>query len=364
MERKTPLYDIHCKLGGKMVPFGGYLMPVQYGAGVIAEHMATRTQAGLFDVSHMGEFEVSGPGSLAFLQQVLTNNMDGMQDGDCRYSPMCNWQGGAVDDLIVYKLGQERYWMVVNASNREKDWNWLSQFLGDAVAMQDLSEQTAEVALQGPRAETILSGLCDARQLPKQSYHFVEDIVVCGVHCLVSRTGYTGEDGFELYCRSEDAAALWNGLMEAGKSHGLLPCGLGARDTLRLEAGMPLYGHEMSEDITPIEANLGFFVKMDKADFIGKQALQEKGAPARRRTGLKVVGRGIAREGALVYLDGKEIGVVTSGTQLPYLGYAGAMAMLRLEAREPGTLVQIDVRGRTVEAEVVKLPFYKRESKG
>ncbi|MDL2324075.1 glycine cleavage system aminomethyltransferase GcvT [Ruminococcaceae bacterium OttesenSCG-928-A16] len=364
MEKKTALYENHLAAGGKMVPFAGYLMPVQYPTGVIAEHMAVRTAAGLFDVSHMGELLISGTGALPFLQQLLTNNMEGMANGDCRYSPMCNKAGGVVDDLIVYRYSQHLYLLVVNAANLQKDIDWIKAHLPVDVDMTDNSGNISELALQGPKAEAILAKVADKAALPVKPYTFVGQMDVAGIECIVSRTGYTGEDGFELYCATENGPLLWDALLAAGKEEGLIPCGLGARDTLRLEAGMPLYGHEMDDVITPREAALSFFVKMDKPDFIGKAALEEKGEPARRRTGLKMVGRGIAREGCAVYSqNGEEIGVVTSGTQLPFVGYAGAMALLPNQYREPGTLVEVDVRGRRVEAEVIKLPFYRRASK-
>lgn len=358
MEKTTPLYQQHIDAGGKMVAFGGYLMPVQYKTGVIAEHMATRQAAGLFDVSHMGELVVSGGQALPFLQKMLTNNMEGMQNGDCRYSPMCSPDGGVVDDLIVYKLEENKYWMVVNAANREKDVEWLTKHLMPGVELEDISDSIGEIALQGPKAEAIMAKVADPAALPQKGYTFHEKVMVAGVECLVSRTGYTGEDGFELYCPSGDVHTLWQKLLQAGAQDGLIPCGLGARDTLRLEAGMPLYGHEMSETITPKEAGLGIFVKMDKPDFIGKQALVQD--PKRRRTGLQMVDRGIAREGALVLKDGQEIGIVTSGTQLPFVGYAGAMALVDSQYREEGTLLEVNVRGRILQAKVVKLPFYKR----
>lgn len=361
MELKTPLYEKHVAAGGKMVPFAGYSMPVQYGSGVITEHMAVRKAAGLFDVSHMGEVVISGEGATDFLQNLLTNTMDGMADGDCRYSPMCNREGGVVDDLLVYRYGQHLYMLVVNASNREKDVNWMRENLPPSVNLVDNSDNVAELALQGPKAAVILSKLSDPFKMPQKNYTFVGSLDVAGIECIVSRTGYTGEDGFELYCANENAQALWDALLEEGAEDGLIPCGLGARDTLRLEAGMPLYGHEMNDTITPKEAGLGMFVKMDKPDFIGKKAMEDMGEPKRRRSALKMVGRGIARDGCEVYVGDEKVGVVTSGTQLPFVGYAGAMALLGTDHREIGTHVEVDVRGRRVEAEIIKMPFYKRQ---
>lgn len=358
MEKKTPLYDKHVAAGGKMVPFAGYLMPVQYGEGVIAEHTAVRQKAGMFDVSHMGELWLLGKGALETLQMLMTNDMDGMENGDCRYSPMCNEKGGVVDDLIVYKVDDETYLLVVNAGNHDKDVTWVNSHLLGDVRMENRSDATGQIALQGPEAEKILSKLVK-EPLPEKNYTFKPELEVDGRKCIVSRTGYTGEDGFEVYCKAEDTPALWDAMLAAGKDEGLIPCGLGARDTLRLEAGMPLYGHEMNEEITPYQAMLGFFVKMDKADFIGKSALAAK--PAQRRVSLKMTSRGIARDGSKVLKDGKEVGWVTSGTQLPSVGYAGAMAIIDEDCRAVGTALEVDVRGRTVEAEVVKTPFYKRD---
>ena len=360
MERKTPLYDCHVALGGKIVPFGGFLLPVQYPTGVIAEHLAVRKQAGMFDVSHMAELLLKGPDALANVQMLLTNDFSDMEDGQVRYSPMCNDKGGVVDDMVVYRFSGESYLMVVNAANHEKDAEWVKAHLSGNVQFEDLSDGIAQIALQGPQANAILDKLCDSKQLPVKYYTFTREMEVAGCKCLVSRTGYTGEDGVELYCASEDAVKLWNALLEAGEENGLIPCGLGARDTLRMEAAMPLYGHEMNDDITPLETGLKFAVKMAKNDFIGKSALEEKGTPSIKRIGLKVTGRGIIREHQDVYVGDKKIGHTTSGTHCPYLGYPIAMALVDADSVEIGDTVEADVRGRRVEAEVVQLPFYKR----
>ena len=360
MELKTPLYEAHVKAGGKIVPFGGYLLPVQYETGVIKEHMAVRTQAGLFDVSHMGEILCEGKDALANLQMILTNNFENMVDGQARYSPMCNEKGGTVDDLIVYKKADENYFIVVNAANKDKDYQWmLAHQFGD-VKFTDVSEQYAQLALQGPKAMEILRKLTAEENIPKKYYHAVFDTEVAGMPCIISKTGYTGEDGVELYLDSSLAEKMWDAVLEAGKEEGLVPCGLGARDTLRMEAAMPLYGHEMDDDVTPLETGLGFAVKMAKEDFIGKAALEEKGGPAIKRIGLKVTGRGIIREHQDVFVDGKKIGHTTSGTHCPYLGYPIAMALVDASYTEVGTKVSVEVRGRSVEAEIVPLPFYKR----
>lgn len=360
MELKTPLYDAHVKAGGKIVPFGGYLLPVQYEAGVIKEHMAVRTQAGLFDVSHMGEIMVEGPDALANLQMLLTNNFDNLVDGQARYSPMCNEHGGTVDDLIVYKKADECYFVVVNASNKDKDYIWMTTHQFGDVKITDVSSEYAQLALQGPKAMDILRKICSEESIPKKYYTAIFDGVVAGMPCIVSKTGYTGEDGVELYFDANLAEKMWDAVLEAGKEDGLIPCGLGARDTLRMEAAMPLYGHEMNEDITPLETGLNFAVKMTKENFIGKAVLEEKGTPAIKRVGLKVTGRGIIREDQDVYANGELIGFTTSGTHCPFLGCAVAMAIVNKEFAEIGTKVSVIVRGRTVEAEVVALPFYKR----
>ncbi len=360
MERKTPLYEEHVRYHGKIVPFAGYLLPVQYGTGVIAEHMAVRTACGLFDVSHMGEITCIGKDAVKNLNHLLTNDYTAMYDGQARYSPMCNENGGVVDDLIVYKVRDDHYFIVVNAANKDKDFEWMeAHAFGDAV-FTDISDKVAQIALQGPKAEKILRKLVTEEDIPKKYYSCLFHRKIAGMDCIISRTGYTGEDGFEFYLASEEASKLWNLLLETGKEDGLIPCGLGARDTLRLEAAMPLYGHEMNDEITPLEAGLGIFVKMGKEEFIGKTALEEKGAPGQKRVGLKVTGRGIIREHSDVYDGGKKIGVTTSGTHCPYLKAPAAMALLETGYTSPGTSVEVDVRGRRVAAEVVKLPFYQR----
>ncbi len=361
MELKTPLYDMHVKYKGKIVPFAGYLLPVQYEKGVIAEHMAVREQCGLFDVSHMGEILLSGPDALKNVNMLLTNDYTVMEDGTARYSPMCNEAGGVVDDLIVYKIKDNSYFIVVNASNKDKDYQWMKDHVSGDVELKDISGQVGQLALQGPKALDVLKKVADPDAIPDKYYTFKKDCCIDGIPCIISKTGYTGEDGVEIYMAGNDAPRLWELLLEAGREEGLIPCGLGARDTLRLEASMPLYGHEMDDTITPKEAGLGIFVKMDKEDFIGKKALQEKGPLTRKRVGLKVTGRGIIREHEPVFAGEQQIGTTTSGTHCPYLGYPAAMALVDIAYKEPGTQVEVDVRGRRVGAEVVKLPFYKRE---
>lgn len=361
MELKTPLYDAHVKAGGKIVPFAGYLLPVQYGTGVITEHMAVREKAGLFDVSHMGEVLCQGKDALANLQKLLTNDFTNMVDGQARYSPMCNENGGTVDDLIVYKRGDNDYFIVVNAANKDKDYQWMLDHQFGEVTFTDASSQYGQIALQGPKAMEILKKLTAEGNIPKKYYHAVFDTEVAGIPCIISKTGYTGEDGVELYLTSENAEKMWDALLEAGKDEGLIPCGLGARDTLRMEAAMPLYGHEMDDEISPLETGLKFAVKMGKEeDFIGKKAMEERGEPKITRIGLKVTGRGIIREHQDIYIGEKKIGHTTSGTHCPFLGYPIAMALVDAGSVEIGNKVEVDVRGRKVEAEVIALPFYKR----
>ncbi len=360
MEKKTPLYDQHVALGGKIVPFAGYLLPVEYPTGVIAEHNAVREGCGLFDVSHMAELLIEGPGALASLNHIITNDLTGMAIGRVRYSAMCNENGGVVDDLIVYRLSENAYLAVVNAANHEKDAAHMRANLLPNTTLTDLSEGVAQVALQGPKAKEILASLIPEELAPKKYYTFTPGRVsVKGVDCLISRTGYTGSFGYELYCAAEEGVALWNILLEAGKEYGLIPCGLGARDTLRLEAGMPLYGHEMTDEISPLEAGLEWAVKMNKEEFIGKQALVDKGTPARKRIGLKAIGRGILREHQEVMKGDVQIGATTSGTFCPYLKQSCAMALVENGSVEIGDHVDVMVRGRKVEAEVTDYIFYK-----
>lgn len=361
MELKTALYDTHVKYKGKIVPFAGYMLPVQY-SGIIAEHMAVRTKAGLFDVSHMGEIICRGEDALDNLQILLTNDFANMAEGQARYSPMCNEQGGTVDDLIVHKLKENTYFIVVNASNKDKDYKWMTAHQFGEVTFEDISSSVSQIALQGPKSFEILKKLAKEEHIPQKYYHFISDAFVAGIKCLVSRTGYTGEDGFEIYMRNGNAQEIWEALMEAGREFGIIPCGLGARDTLRLEAAMPLYGHEMEDGISPIETGLEFAVKMQKKEFIGKTAMEAKPV-SRKRVGLKVLGRGIIREHEEVYADEKLVGHTTSGTHCPYLGYPVAMALIDIDYSALDTVVEVSVRGRKIEAEVVKLPFYKKTAK-
>lgn len=362
MELKTPLYEQHVQLGGKMVSFGGYLLPVTYKpTSLIIEHEAVRNEAGLFDVSHMGSIFLEGKDALENVQNLLSNDFSTMEVGQVKYTLMCNEAGGIVDDFIVYKYNDEKFMLVVNAANREKDANWIKQHLIGDCLMNDQSDAIAILALQGPLSEKILKKLMKEEDIPAKFYTFLENRSLDGVSVDISQTGYTGELGFEIYFKNEDATTVWNKLLEAGKEEGLIPCGLGARDTLRLEAGLPLYGNELTDEITPLEAKLKFATKLKKDHFIGKDALVEKGEPTRTRIGAKVTGKGIVREHAPIFSGEEEVGISTSGSHSPTLGYPIASLLIDKAYAEPGTQLEAEVRGRRIPIEVVKLPFYKRE---
>ncbi len=355
MEKKTPLYNEHVALSGKIVPFAGYLLPVQY-SGIIAEHTAVRTDVGIFDVSHMGELLLTGADALANLNYIMTNKFDSMKEGDCRYTVMLYEDGGQVDDLIVYKKGEGSYLLVLNASNTQKDIEWIKSHLTGHCQAEDLSDKTAQIALQGPKALEVISKLCDEATLPTKNYTFKENIEIDGISCLVSRTGYTGEFGYEIYMPSEGAPKVWQALLKGGAT----PCGLGARDTLRLEASMPLYGHELSDKIHIMSTGLNFAIKKDKENFIGKEAVINAPEDLPVRVGIKVTGRGIVREHEGLFANGEQIGETTSGTHLPHLGAPYAMAYVKKEFAEVGTPLTALVRGREIAVEVVPLPFYKK----
>jgi len=356
---RTPLYAEHVALNAKIVPFAGYEMPVQYPAGITAEHQAVRNAAGLFDVSHMGEFIVRGERALEFVQHVTTNDASKIEVGQAQYSTLCNEIGFLLDDLLVYRFA-DRYMLVVNGSNREKDWAWVSRFAGDfGVELEDRSDDIALLALQGPRAQAILARLTDHDLDSIRYYRFAEGRVD-GIPMIISRTGYTGEDGFELYVGADDAAALWRRLLEVGKDDGLLPTGLGCRDSLRLEMGYALYGNDLDEARTPLEAGLAWVTKLDKGDFVGRDALRrqkEEGVKV-RLAGFKLRERGFPRHGYPVEFNGERSGEVTSGTMSPTLGYGVGLAYVPVAAAKPGTEIGIVIRDRAVPAEVVRPPFH------
>lgn len=356
MTLRTSLYDNHLRLKGTMVDFAGYELPIQYPTGVLKEHLAVREGVGIFDVSHMGEAVVEGPKAAEYLDKVLSNRMENLAPGRMRYALMLNDKGGTVDDLLVYCYSATRYMLVLNAANTSKDIAHLQSHVFDGVTVTDISSELSQVAVQGPKAIELVSQFMNPADIPDKFYAFTPETTVAGQPCMLSRNGYTGEDGVEIYGGHTEIVKIYEALVEAG-AH---PCGLGARDTLRLEAGMPLYGHELSETLSPISAGLGMFIKFDKGDFIGKKA-QEENPITQKRVGLRMTGRGIAREGSEVFIGDKSIGIVTSGTQLPFVKYAGAMAFIDNANTELGMEVEVDVRGRRVAAEVVVLPFYKKE---
>jgi aminomethyltransferase len=362
MTKQTPLYQTHIEAGAKMVEFGGWLMPVQY-TGIIEEHHAVRQRAGLFDVSHMGEFLLKGKDAAAFLQKIATNDISRLQPGQVQYSPVCYAHGGTVDDLLIYKYADDDYMLVVNAGNTGKDWQWLNDNkAGFCLDMTDVSDSTALLALQGPRSAKIL-GRLSAEPLEKLLYYrFLPQTQIAGCPVLLSRTGYTGEDGFEIYCRPENAAHIWQALLSEGQPEGVLPAGLGARDTLRFEACLPLYGHELAEDITPLEAGLGLFVKPDKGDFNGRTALaaQKQAGVPRKLAGVEMIGRGVARADYPVWSSGRIIGKVTTGSFAPTLGKNLALALVEKDVAEIGRTVEVEIRGKKIEARVVAKPFYKK----
>ncbi|CAH0345713.1 glycine cleavage system aminomethyltransferase GcvT [Bacillus sp. CECT 9360] len=361
--KRTSLHEVYKENGGKTIDFGGWELPVQF-SGIKDEHEAVRTKVGLFDVSHMGEIEVKGPESIAFLQRMLTNDVLKLKAGGAQYTAMCYENGGTVDDLIVYKKSEGDYLLVVNAANIDKDFNWLQTNLVEDVELVNISSDISQLALQGPAAEKVLQKLTENTDLSEiKFFTFEENVDLAGITALVSRTGYTGEDGFEIYCKSEDGPVLWRKLLEAGKEEGIQPIGLGARDTLRFEANLALYGQELSPDITPIEAGIGFAVKTDKeADFIGKAVLseqKEKGAP-RKIVGIEMVDRGIPRHGYPVYAGDELIGEITTGTQSPTLKKNIGLAILNKGYTELGTEVEVEIRSKRLKAQVVATPFYKR----
>ena len=348
-----------------MVDFGGWDMPVQYPAGTIEEHLRTRTHAGLFDVSHMGEIDVRGTDAIAFINRLTSNDVTKLVDGQAQYTALTTPQGTVIDDLLVYRLAENHLLLVVNASTTEKDWEWIkSHHSGESVQLSNVSSDYCQLALQGPDAQSILQKLTDLPLAEIKYYHFSPGSVD-GVAGIVSRTGYTGEDGFEVYAPADRAEQLWNKILEAGdsgSSTGVLPCGLAARNTLRLEAGMALYGHEIDETTTVLEANLGWICKLDKGDFIGREPLARQKAEGvkRKLVGFEVTDRGIARDDQEVVVNGERVGKVTSGSPAPFLKKNIGFAYVPIEYASVGQEIKIDVRGRLVGAQIVKAPFYKR----
>jgi len=372
--KKTALNATHRALKAKMVDFGGWDMPVEYpcpGGGLIAEHLAVRNAVGLFDVSHMGEIQFRGPGSLAAVQHITMNDASRLKDGQAHYSALLTPQGTFIDDILVHRLGDNDYLLVVNAGTTDKDSAWIRQQVGTrpGIHINDYSSYYSQLALQGPRALETLQKLTKVDLAAIKNYWFTWGQVAGVYNVLIARTGYSGEDGFEVYIPSDEATTvkMWNALLDAGSEYGIRPCGLGARNTLRLEAGMSLYGHEISEDINVLEAGLDRWLKLDRGDFLGKEALlqvQASGGPQRKIIGLEMLERGIARDGYPVLShDGEPIGSITSGSPAPFLKTNIAMALVPTATAVSGADVLVDIRGNRARAKQVPLPFYKRPKK-
>lgn len=362
--KRTPLYEAHLASGARMVDFAGWEMPVQY-SGPMPEHMAVRQAAGLFDVSHMGEIEVIGHDALALIQRLTTNDASKLEDNQVQYSLMTNESGGIIDDLLVYRLNQEFFLLIVNAAGIESDFEWIrKQTTGDRVEVRNVSAAFALLALQGPRSEMILQPLTD-HMLDRIPYYWSQEVEVENVRCRVSRTGYTGEDGFEILCEAAFARHIWKRLLLTGKSEGLIPCGLAARNTLRLEAAFRLYGNDMDQTTTPLEAGLAWTVKLAKGDFIGRDVLllQKEQGLTRKLVGFEVMDKAPARDGYPVSAGGLEVGVVASGSPAPFLKKNIGLIYLPIEHTRIGTELSVSVRARQVLARVVETPFYKREKK-
>jgi len=363
--KKTALNNIHRSMGGRMVEFGGWDMPVQYPSGTITEHLRTRTHAGLFDVSHMGEIDVRGRDSIAFVNRLVSNDASKLVDGQAQYSALTTPEGTVLDDLLVYRFAEDHLLLVVNAGTTDKDWEWIrSHRATENVELQNASAEYCQIALQGPDALSILQKLTNASLAEIKYYHFQEGRVD-EVNSIISRTGYTGEDGFEVYAAPDKGEQLWNKILDAGEfgsDHGVLPCGLAARNTLRLEAGMCLYGHEIDETTTLLEANLGWITKLNKREFIGREPLlrQKELGVKQKLVGFEVMDRGIARDGQDVLIAGQRVGRVTSGSPAPFVKKNIGMAYIPAESANVGQAIEIDVRGKLVNAQVVPLPFYKR----
>ena len=361
--KKTPLHEEHLGLGAKMVPFAGYEMPVQYTSGITAEHEAVRDAAGLFDISHMGEFIVRGPQALDLVQRVTVNDASVLAHGQCQYSAMCREDGGILDDVVVYRM-VDSYMIVVNASRRTVDWDWFStQSAGLQVALEDRSDETGLLAIQGPNAEEILQPLTDTNLEDVRYYWFTEG-TVAGREAIISRTGYTGEDGFEIYVSNEDSRWVWNVLLEHGRSLDLHPVGLGARDSLRLEVGFPLYGNDLDQEHTPFEGRLDWLVKLNKGDFSGRQALirQKKEGLKRQLIGISLSERGFPRPGYPIVYNGEDVGAVTSGTVSPTLGFGIAMGYVPVDLATDETVLGIRIRDKVIPGSVNRPPFYKEGS--
>ncbi len=366
--KQTPLNAAHRRLGARMVDFGGWDMPVQYPAGTVEEHLRTRLHCGLFDVSHMGEIEVRGQDAIPFVNRLCSNDVTKLVDGQAHYSALTTPEGTVVDDLLVYRFAEDHLLLVVNASTTEKDWDWIAAHRGDeTVELANRSADFCQIAVQGPDALGILQTLTETSLAEIKYYHFREG-AVDGVPAIISRTGYTGEDGFEVYAAPDRAEQLWERILEAGRygtPEGILPCGLAARNTLRLESAMALYGHEIDETTTLYEANLGWICKLNKGDFTGRERLAGQKAEGikQKLVGFEVMERGIARDGYEVLINGERVGRVTSGSPAPFLKKNIGLAYVPVEHANEGQEIHVEVRGRPVAARIVAVPFYKRERK-
>lgn len=363
--KKTALFNAHNRYGGQIIEFAGWQLPVQY-EGIIQEHEAVRNNAGLFDVSHMGEVDASGREAFDFVQNLVTNDISVLEDNQVIYTFMCYPDGGVVDDLLVYKFNNEHFFLVINASNVEKDYAWMMKNKSNyQVELINKSEDISEVAFQGPKAQLVLQKLTDTNLDDIKFFYCRQDVLIAGVKCVVSRTGYTGEDGFEIYTSNENIEKVWNNILETGKEEGIKPAGLGCRDTLRFEATLPLYGNEISKEITPLEAGLGFFVKLNKNNFIGKKALlkQKEEGLKRKIVGFEMKDRGIPRHGYEVMADGQKIGFVTTGYASPTLKKNIGLALIDSKFTELGTEIQVVIRNKTLKAEVISKKFYTKNYK-
>lgn len=358
--KRTPLHTVHKAAGARLAEFGGWEMPIEY-SGIIQEHLAVRTAAGLFDVSHMGEIEIQGPQALALIQWVTSNDASRLQDFQAQYTALMHPQGSAVDDCLVHRFGPNHYLLCVNAANTDKDFNWIVQNNRFGAEVRNVSSQYSQLALQGPKAATILARLTRA-DLSGLRYYWFCRAHCCGVDGLLARTGYTGEDGFEFYFPPAESERVWNEFLEAGKPEGIIPVGLGARNTLRLEAAYALYGHELDEEITLIEANLAWIVKLDKGDFLGRDVLvrQRTAGTSKKLVGFEMIDRGIARDGYDVKVGAETVGRVTSGSHVPFLKKSIGMAYVPPQHAELGREMEIEIRGKLARARQVPLPFYQR----
>ncbi|MGI5912388.1 MAG: glycine cleavage system aminomethyltransferase GcvT [Syntrophomonadaceae bacterium] len=361
--KRTPLYPLHKKYGGKLIDFGGWELPVQYNS-IIKEHQMVREKAGLFDVSHMGEIEVTGEKAEQFLNYLVTNDITTLKDFQIQYTPMCYENGGIVDDLLVYRFNSDHFLLVVNASNCDKDFAWIKEHAYPGIDVANRSDEYAQLAVQGPLAQSILEKLTITDLDTIKYYWFLPVVNLAGINCIVSRTGYTGEDGFELYCRPEDVCTLWEEILTAG-GDSITPVGLGARDTLRFEAKLPLYGQELNQDITPLEAGLGIFVKLDQGSFIGREALlqQKNNNSGRVLVEFEMTGRGIPRSHYPVQKNSQDIGWVTTGMHSPTFGKALGLALISREYSSPGNEIDILIRNKPVKARIGKGIFYSKKTR-